>query len=104
VPALAGAANLVRACHEHWDGSGYPRGLAGEEIPLGARIVFACDAYHAMTEDRPYQAAMSPSEAISRLVELRGTHFDPQVIDALVDHLAAQNGSAVRQRAGVTPA
>jgi HD-GYP domain-containing protein (c-di-GMP phosphodiesterase class II) len=104
VPALAGAATLVRACHEHWDGSGYPRGLAGEEIPLGARIVFACDAYHAMCEDRPYQAAMSQSEAISRLVELRGVHFDPQVVDALVDHLAAQNGAAPRPRTGVSPA
>lgn len=102
VPALAGAATLVRACHEHWDGSGYPRGLVGEEIPLGARIVFACDAYHAMCEDRPYQAAMSPSDAIGRLVELRGVHFDPQVVDALIDHLAAQNGAAVGARAGAT--
>jgi HD-GYP domain-containing protein (c-di-GMP phosphodiesterase class II) len=104
VPALAGAATLVRACHEHWDGSGYPRGLAGEEIPLGARIVFACDAYHAMTEDRPYQAAMPQSEAINRLIELRGVHFDPQVVDAVIEHLAGQDGAASRSRAGVTSA
>ena len=104
VPALTGAATLVRACHEHWDGSGYPRGLAGEDIPLGARIVFVCDAYHAMCEDRPYQAAMSQSDAISRLVELRGVHFDPQVVDALIDHLAAANGAGVRQRAGAARA
>ncbi len=59
VDALSGAAALIRACHEHWDGKGYPHGLAGEEIPLGARIILACDAYHAMCEERSYQAAMS---------------------------------------------
>jgi two-component system, cell cycle response regulator len=104
VPALSGAATLVRACHEHWDGSGYPRGLVGEDIPVGARIVFVCDAFHAMTEDRPYQAAMAEPEAISRLVELRGVHFDPQVVDALIDHLATPNGAGAHPRAGVTPA
>src|SRR5262249_48010180 len=88
VPALSGAADLIRACHEHWDGSGYPLGLRGEQIPLGARIVFACDAYHAMREQRSYQSAMTPEAALARIEELRGVHFDPAVVDALVERLA----------------
>jgi HD domain len=88
VQALAGAAALVRACHEHWDGSGYPLGLAGEDIPLGARIILACDAYHAMCEERSYQSAISPAAARDRLRELAGIDFDPRVVDHLVIHLA----------------
>ena len=87
VPALAGTAALIRACHEHYDGSGYPRGLRGDEIPLGAMVVFTCDAYHAMREDRPYQAALSEREARRRLDELSGIHFDPRVVEALLLHL-----------------
>jgi HD-GYP domain-containing protein (c-di-GMP phosphodiesterase class II) len=87
VDALHGAAELVRCCHEHWDGSGYPRGLAGEEIPLGSRVIFACDAYHAMCEDRPYQARLSPAEARARISELAGVDFDPRVVEVLLDHL-----------------
>ncbi len=87
VGALSGAAALIRACHEHWDGTGYPLGLSGEEIPLGARIILACDAYHAMCEDRSYQAAMPPAAARERLRDLAGVDFDPRVVGALLTHL-----------------
>ena len=75
---------VVRSAHERWDGHGYPDGLAGAEIPLEARIVCACDAYHAMTSDRPYRAAMPVEGAIAELRRNAGTHFDPDVVDALV--------------------
>ena len=87
VDALAGAAVLIRACHEHWDGAGYPRGLTGEEIPLGARVILACDAYHAMCEERSYQPAMPPAEARERVRDLAGIDFDPRVVEALLLHL-----------------
>jgi HD-GYP domain-containing protein (c-di-GMP phosphodiesterase class II) len=89
VPALAGAAALVLACHEHWDGSGYPLGLKGEEIPLGARLILACDAFDAMTSDRVYRPAMSRADAVAELRRCSGTQFDPQVVDVLVAVLAA---------------
>jgi HD-GYP domain-containing protein (c-di-GMP phosphodiesterase class II) len=75
----------VRSCHERWDGTGYPDGLAGEEIPLPSRIVFACDAYNAMTTDRPYRAAMPHSDAIAELRANTGTQFDPKIVTALVN-------------------
>lgn len=74
----------VRSCHEHWDGNGYPDGLAGEQIPLVARIVCACDAWSAMTTDRSYRAALSREAATAELRACAGTHFDPDVVDALV--------------------
>ena len=72
---------IVRACHERYDGLGYPDGLKGDEIPLEARIIFACDAFHAMTTDRPYREALSVEEAFRRLVSAAGTQFDPGVVD-----------------------
>ncbi|HEY6960968.1 MAG TPA: HD-GYP domain-containing protein [Gaiellaceae bacterium] len=75
---------LVRSCHERWDGAGYPDGLAGEAIPLIARIVCACDAYSAMTTDRPYRKARSRDEALAELERCAGTHFDPAVVSAIV--------------------
>jgi putative nucleotidyltransferase with HDIG domain len=75
---------LVRSAHERWDGAGYPDGLAGERIPLGARIVSACDAFHAMTSDRPYRAAMSVPEARHELQRNAGSQFDPRVVAALL--------------------
>jgi HD-GYP domain-containing protein (c-di-GMP phosphodiesterase class II) len=80
---LARVGEIVRSCHERWDGSGYPDGLIGEEIPLESRIVFAADAYNAMTTDRPYRGALSQQQAINELRAGSGTQFDPHVIDAL---------------------
>lgn len=82
---LGRVGEIVRSCHERWDGNGYPDGLAGEQIPLPARIVFACDAFNAMTTDRPYRAAMPVEVGIAELRENAGTQFDPAVVDALVE-------------------
>jgi HD-GYP domain-containing protein (c-di-GMP phosphodiesterase class II) len=81
---LGSVGQVVRFCHEHWDGRGYPDGLAGEEIPLTARIVCACDAYSAMTTDRPYRAARTKAEALAELERCAGTQFDPAVVSAIV--------------------
>jgi HD-GYP domain-containing protein (c-di-GMP phosphodiesterase class II) len=81
---LGHVGRLVRSCHEHWDGNGYPDKLAGGAIPLVARIVCACDAFSAMTTDRPYRAARTPEEALAELRRCSGTQFDPQVVDALL--------------------
>jgi two-component system cell cycle response regulator len=98
-PALAPVARLVRASHERWDGGGYPDGLAGEAIPLGARIVFVCDAYDAMTSDRCYQRARTPQSAIADLRRHAGTQFDPRVVEALCAHLEAEPGRKVEPSA-----
>jgi two-component system cell cycle response regulator len=79
-PALQPVAQLVRASHERWDGSGYPDGLAGEEIPLGARIIAVCDAYHAMTSDRVYQPPIDPQAALMELRRCAGSQLDPEVV------------------------
>ncbi len=83
VPALRSAAPLVRASHERWDGSGYPDGLRGEQIPLGAAVISACDALDAMLEERPYQPARTPPAALAELRRCSGTQFDPRVVTAL---------------------
>ncbi len=72
---------IVRHCHERWDGKGYPDGIAGEDIPLESRIIFVCDAYHAMTSDRPYRHRLSHREAVRRLGEGSGSQFDPHVVE-----------------------
>jgi two-component system cell cycle response regulator len=79
-PALRPVARIVRASHERWDGTGYPDGLTGEEIPLGARVVAVCDAFDAMTTDRPYQAGTDADSALEELVRNAGTQFDPAVV------------------------
>jgi HD-GYP domain-containing protein (c-di-GMP phosphodiesterase class II) len=81
---LGEVGRLVRSCHERWDGEGYPDGLAGEAIPLVARVVCACDAFSAMTTDRPYRDALSVEAALAELRRCSGTQFDPDVVDALV--------------------
>jgi HD-GYP domain-containing protein (c-di-GMP phosphodiesterase class II) len=80
---LGNVGHVVRSCHEDWDGTGYPDGLAGKEIPLAARIVRCCDAFSAMTTDRPYRKARSVGEALEELRRCAGTDFDPRVVDAL---------------------
>ncbi len=82
--ALRPVARLVRSSHERFDGDGYPDGLAGEEIPLGARIIFVCDAFDAMTTNRSYSPAVTAAEALSELRACAGTQFDPQVVDAFI--------------------
>jgi HD-GYP domain-containing protein (c-di-GMP phosphodiesterase class II) len=80
---LGEVGRLVRSCHEHYDGSGYPDGLAREEIPLVARIVCCCDAFSAMTTDRPYRAALPVADALAELRRCAGTQFDPRVVETL---------------------
>ena len=81
---------VVRSCHERWDGKGYPDGLAGEQIPLLARIVSCCDAYNAMTSDRSYRKALPVEQATAELRACSGTQFDPQVVDALLAALYSE--------------
>jgi HD-GYP domain-containing protein (c-di-GMP phosphodiesterase class II) len=80
---LGNVGRIVRSCHEDWDGTGYPDGLAGEDIPLAARIVRCCDAFSAMTTDRPYRKARPVTEAVAELRRCAGTDFDPDVVEAL---------------------
>ncbi len=83
VPGLEVVAGIVRFHHERWDGTGYPNGLRGERIPLASRIIAACDAYHAMTSNRPYRRAMSAEQAICELQANAGSQFDPRVVAEL---------------------
>jgi HD-GYP domain-containing protein (c-di-GMP phosphodiesterase class II) len=82
---LGRVGEVVRSCHERWDGRGYPDGLEGDEIPLASRIVFACDAYNAMTTDRPYRPALTTDVALQELSDNAGTQFDPRVAAALIN-------------------
>ena len=80
-PALRSVAGLVRSSHENFDGTGYPDRLAGMEIPLGSRIIAVCDAFHAMTSDRPYRKAMAERDAVAELRRCSGSQFDPDVVE-----------------------
>ena len=95
---LGRVGTIVRSCHERWDGAGYPDGLAGEEIPLVARIVFCCDAFHAMTTDRSYRAARSPERALAELQAHAGSQFDPTVVDVLTRRVTAGRAAASSER------
>ncbi len=93
-PALRPVALVVRATHERWDGAGYPDGLAGEAIPLGARVIAACDAYDAMTTDRTYRGRVSHESACEELLREAGHQFDPHVVRALLAELQLQSAHA----------
>ena len=99
-PALAGAARLVRWSHERVDGGGYPDSLVGDEIPIGVRIIAVCDAFNAMTSDRPYRRAVSADEAVAELQRHAGTQFDADVIAAFRAELAAPS----QERPGILQA
>ena len=89
-PALALVATIVRSTHERYDGDGYPERLAGDGIPLIARIVSVCDAYDAMLTTRPYQTARTSLEAVAELRNHSGTQFDPRVVDAFLSTLESR--------------
>jgi HD domain/GAF domain len=84
VPGLGNVAQIVLCEHEHWDGSGYPQGRAGEDIPLASRIILACDAFDAMTSDRPWRGALKPWAAVREMRAGAGREFDPQVVVQLI--------------------
>jgi diguanylate cyclase (GGDEF)-like protein/putative nucleotidyltransferase with HDIG domain len=90
LPGMGTVARIVRHEHERWDGLGYPDRLAGEEIPLGSRIIIAADTYHAITSDRPYRPARPHDEALEELSRCSGTQFDPEVTAALIGCLYGQ--------------
>jgi ribonuclease P protein subunit RPR2 len=93
VPGLEVVATIVRFHHERWDGDGYPDGIAGSCIPLASRIICVCDSFGAMTCDRPYRTAMPLDDALGELRAGAGTQFDPAVVDAFCDTLAAHPGA-----------
>lgn len=98
VQGFKNVSQAIRHEHERWDGQGYPDGLAGSEIPLASRIVLACDAYHAMTSDRPYRKAMSAKQACDELHANSGGQFDPTVVDALIQMLHEREIVSVNNR------
>jgi diguanylate cyclase (GGDEF)-like protein/putative nucleotidyltransferase with HDIG domain len=100
VEGLGDIAEWVRHSHEHYDGSGYPSGLAGEQIPLGSRILLVADAFDAITSDRPYRSAQTAEEALQELRKHAGRQFDPRCVDALEQYLT-DTGMQVRVRAAV---
>jgi HD-GYP domain-containing protein (c-di-GMP phosphodiesterase class II) len=96
---LATVGHFVRSSHEHYDGSGYPDGLAAVAIPIESRVVSVCDAYSAMTSNRPYRSALTTAEALAELRRCAGSQFDPQIVDVItriVGHPAAVLPSATR--------
>ncbi len=105
VPFLAPLGPIVRAEHERWDGAGYPDGLKGEEIPIEARIIHACDAFHAMASDRSYRQALPVQDIITEFREKSGTQFDPRVVEVMLQVIEQEKPkvTAVAQISG-TPA
>lgn len=84
IPSLRSCAPLVRSHHERYDGAGYPDGLVGDEIPLGARVISAADAFDAMVSGRPYREAIGRAAALAELQRCAGTQFDPRVVEAII--------------------
>ncbi len=103
VGSLKGAAEIVRAHHEHHDGSGYPRGLRGDDIPRGARIFTVADAFDAITSDRPYRDARSHAVAVEEIMTNSGTQFDPEVVTALLRLLGYERPQEAPSGAGAAP-
>jgi HD-GYP domain-containing protein (c-di-GMP phosphodiesterase class II) len=101
-PALREVGKVVRSTHEHWDGSGYPDGLAGEEIPLAARVILICNAYDAMVQSRPYGEPLSQEEAIAELRRDAGRQFDPELVELIVDRILGVRDSGARDSSGQT--
>ena len=104
IPFLAGAREIVLSHHEKYDGSGYPNGLSGKQIPLGGRIFAIVDVFDALTTERPYKPSQSYREAADLLAKDRGKHFDPEVIDAFLSipfrdwsEIASRNGVSLRE-------
>ncbi len=91
---LGEAGEVVRSHHEHFDGRGYPDGLSGDRIPIASRVIACCDAFNAMTTDRPYRAALPVAEAIAELRANAGTQFDPAVVAAAIEVVAGWGGGA----------
>lgn len=100
IPFLRPAAALVAAHHERWDGAGYPLGLKGEKIPLGARIFAVADAYDAMTSDRPYRAGLPPADALAEVQRNAGSQFDPVIVSIFVQ--LVQEGAVLLAASSVT--
>jgi peroxiredoxin len=93
-PLLQGVREIVRASHEHLDGSGYPRGLRGNEVPFGSRVLLAVEAYMAMTQERPYREMLGMRDALSELQAYSGRLYDPAVVEALAAEVAAGEATA----------
>ena len=98
---MEGIGELVRSSHERWDGRGYPDGLEGEEVPLGARIISICDAFGAMTEERSYKPAFSIPEALAELRRCAGTQFDPHLVEVFCRIITARTSAPERLRDAV---
>lgn len=86
-PQIIHIAKFILACHEHWDGSGYPKGLKGEPIPIASRVMFIADAYDVMTSERSYKKAMGKNAAIKELKRCAGTQFDPVLVEKFIEIL-----------------
>jgi HD-GYP domain-containing protein (c-di-GMP phosphodiesterase class II) len=102
-PALANAAPLIRSSHERIDGHGYPDGLAGDDIPLGSRIIAVCDAYQAMTADRAYRPGISTDAALRQLHRHAGSQFDTAVVDAFCNMKPQQHSNRGPRPTAVSP-
>jgi len=106
-PALRSIGDIVRSTHERWDGTGYVDGLAKTDIPLAARIIAVCDAYAAMTSDRPYRKTLTPARALDELQRCAGSQFDPDVVHAFCeinDPKATQPQASAPSPESTTPA
>ncbi|MEA2497902.1 MAG: hypothetical protein QOH26_307, partial [Actinomycetota bacterium] len=99
IERLGRVRTIVRSCHEHFDGSGYPDKKVGEGIPIEARIVLVCDAFDAMTTDRPYRSRLSNEEACGRLKESAGTQFDPRIVEEFLASLEEEEVAEVAAEA-----